>query len=45
MKTGANMTTGIEGKVVIITGASSGMGDAAARHLAGLGASVVAKLP
>ena len=35
------MTTGIEGKVVIITGASSGMGDAAARHLAGLGASVV----
>jgi len=39
------MTTGIEGKVVIITGASSGMGDAAARHLAGLGASVVAKLP
>jgi NADP-dependent 3-hydroxy acid dehydrogenase YdfG len=35
------MTTGIEGKVVIITGASSGMGEAAARHLAGLGASVV----
>ena len=35
------MTAGIEGKVVIITGASSGMGDAAARHLAGLGATVV----
>jgi NADP-dependent 3-hydroxy acid dehydrogenase YdfG len=35
------MTAGLEGKVVVITGASSGMGDAAARHLAGLGASVV----
>ena len=35
------MTTGIEGKVVIITGASSGMGEAAARHLADLGATVV----
>ena len=31
----------IEGKVVVITGASSGMGAAAARHLAALGASVV----
>ena len=28
------MTQGIEGKVVIITGASSGLGEAAARHLA-----------
>jgi NADP-dependent 3-hydroxy acid dehydrogenase YdfG len=35
------MTEGIEGKVVIITGASSGMGHAAARHLAVQGASVV----
>jgi NADP-dependent 3-hydroxy acid dehydrogenase YdfG len=31
----------IEGKVVIITGASSGMGEAAARHLAARGASVL----
>lgn len=36
------MTTGITDKVVIITGASSGMGEAAARHLASLGAKVVA---
>ena len=35
------MTQGIEGKVVVITGASSGMGEAAARHLAGKGALVV----
>lgn len=35
------MTTGIEAKVVIITGASSGMGHAAARHLAAEGARVV----
>ena len=35
------MSQNIEGKVVVITGASSGMGEAAARHLAGLGASVV----
>jgi len=35
------MSNNIEGKVVVITGASSGLGEAAARHLAGLGASVV----
>ena len=32
---------GIEGKVVVVTGASSGMGEAAARHLVARGASVV----
>jgi NADP-dependent 3-hydroxy acid dehydrogenase YdfG len=35
------MKGGIEGKVVAITGASSGIGEAAARHLASLGAAVV----
>lgn len=35
------MTQNIAGKVVIITGASSGLGAATARHLASLGASVV----
>lgn len=35
------MTQGIEGKVVVITGASSGLGEATARHLAQLGAKVV----
>ncbi|HTT69057.1 MAG TPA: SDR family oxidoreductase [Gemmatimonadales bacterium] len=35
------MSTGIEGKVVVITGASSGLGEAAARHLCAQGASVV----
>ena len=30
----------IEGKVVVITGASSGLGEATARHLASKGASV-----
>lgn len=35
------MTDNIAGKVVVITGASSGMGAAAARHLAAKGASVV----
>ena len=35
------MADNIEGKIVIITGASSGMGEAAARHLAARGANVV----
>jgi NADP-dependent 3-hydroxy acid dehydrogenase YdfG len=35
------MTDSITGKVIVITGASSGMGQAAARHLAAKGASVV----
>src|SRR5437868_12932736 len=35
------MNNNIEGKVIVITGASSGLGEAAARHLAGLGAIVV----
>src|SRR5215207_11211908 len=35
------MSNNIEGKVIIITGASSGLGEAAARHLAAEGASVV----
>ena len=35
------MSENIEGKVVIITGASSGLGEAAARHLSALGATVV----
>jgi NADP-dependent 3-hydroxy acid dehydrogenase YdfG len=35
------MTKGIEGKVVVITGASSGLGEAAARRLARDGAKVV----
>jgi NADP-dependent 3-hydroxy acid dehydrogenase YdfG len=33
--------TDIAGKIIVITGASSGMGEAAARHLASLGAKVV----
>lgn len=35
------METNIKGKVIVITGASSGMGEAAARHLSALGATVV----
>ena len=35
------MSKNIEGKVVVITGASSGLGESTARHLAGLGAIVV----
>ncbi|MGM9511620.1 SDR family oxidoreductase [Larkinella sp. GY13] len=35
------METNINGKVIVITGASSGMGEAAARHLSALGATVV----
>ena len=35
------MSNNIEGKVVIITGASSGLGEASARHLSELGATVV----
>ena len=35
------MITNIEGKVVVITGASSGLGEATARHLSALGARVV----
>src|SRR5215203_203286 len=35
------MNNNIEGKIIIITGASSGLGEAAARHLAAEGASVV----
>ena len=31
------MSNNIEGKVVVITGASSGLGEAAARHLAHTG--------
>ena len=34
------MSEGIAGKVVVITGASSGLGEAAARHLSALGATV-----
>jgi NADP-dependent 3-hydroxy acid dehydrogenase YdfG len=35
------MSNNIDGKVVVITGASSGLGEATARHLSALGASVV----
>lgn len=35
------METNIKGKVVVITGASSGLGEAAAKHLSQLGATVV----
>ncbi|MGH9475328.1 MAG: SDR family oxidoreductase [Terriglobales bacterium] len=35
------MSANIEGKIVVITGASSGLGESTARHLAKLGATVV----
>jgi NADP-dependent 3-hydroxy acid dehydrogenase YdfG len=35
------MSENIQGKVVIVTGASSGLGEAAARHLSSEGAKVV----
>lgn len=35
------MSNNIEGKVIVITGASSGLGEAAAKHLSALGAIVV----
>ncbi|MGI9571633.1 MAG: SDR family NAD(P)-dependent oxidoreductase, partial [Desulfobulbia bacterium] len=35
------MSNNIEGKVVVITGGSSGLGEATARHLASKGAAVV----
>jgi len=35
------MTQNIEGKIVVVTGASSGLGEATARHLASLGAKLV----
>lgn len=35
------METNINGKVIVITGASSGLGEAAAKHLSALGATVV----
>src|SRR6516162_9006401 len=38
---GETMSNGIQGKVVVITGASSGLGESTARHLAKLGATVI----
>lgn len=35
------MNSNIEGKVIVVTGASSGLGESAARHLAGMGATLV----
>jgi NADP-dependent 3-hydroxy acid dehydrogenase YdfG len=41
METSNAVSNNIEGKVVVITGASSGLGAATARHLGAQGASVV----
>jgi NADP-dependent 3-hydroxy acid dehydrogenase YdfG len=35
------VSTHIDGKIIVITGASSGLGEAAARHLSSLGATIV----
>ena len=35
------MSNSVKGKVIVITGASSGLGEAAARHLSEQGATVV----
>jgi len=35
------MSPNIDGKVIVITGGSSGLGEATARHLAGEGAKLV----
>jgi NADP-dependent 3-hydroxy acid dehydrogenase YdfG len=40
MNTMSDRVNGIGGKVIVITGASSGLGEATARHLSALGASV-----
>src|SRR5215831_11251938 len=40
-KGGSNVTQAIKDKVIVITGASSGLGEAAARHLARHGAKLV----
>jgi NADP-dependent 3-hydroxy acid dehydrogenase YdfG len=41
LRKGKSMTQGIENKAVVITGASSGLGEATARLLSAQGASVV----
>lgn len=39
----SSMSQNIEGKIVVITGGSSGLGEATARHLAARGAIVARK--